>query len=141
MLKEDIYKKKILTSIIGYSAKLIFHTSVIAPLQKHGVSYEEFSYISYGKENFSLTRYHFFWLLSQFLLIFLRFIQLFSLKGILTFDKKNLWPLIFLVCINLYFIFVSFGIGNFRYRMPMEPSLTIMTILGIMKIKKKVKRN
>jgi len=139
LLKEDIEKEKILTSIIGYSSKFMLHTSIIFPLQKHGISYEEFSYISYGKENFSLKKYHFFWLLPQFFLIFLRFIQFFSLKGILTYDRKNMWPIIFLICINLYFIIVSFGVGNFRYRMPIEPALSIMTILGILKIKKEFK--
>ena len=101
----------------------MLHTSIISPLKKHGISYEEFSYISYGKENFSLKKYHVFWLLSQFFLIFLRFIQLCSLKGMLTYDRKNMWPIIFLICINLYFIIISFGVGNFRYRIPIEPVL------------------
>jgi len=50
-----------------------------------------------------------------------------------------MWPIIFLICINLYFIIISFGVGNFRYRMPIEPVLSIMTILGILKIKKEFK--
>ena len=65
---------------------------------------------------------------------------MFSLKGILTYDRKNMWPIIFLISINLYFIIISFGVGNFRYRMPIEPALSIMTILGILKIKKEFKR-
>ena len=139
LLNEDIEKEQIITSVTGSYIKTLFHTSVISILQKHGVKYSEFSYKSYSKTDFKIKAYHVIWFIFQISLFFLRFFQLYSIFHISFYNKKNIWVIIFLTLVSLSFLVTTIGIGNFRYRIPMEPFLFIITILGLKNFKKKIK--
>ena len=65
IIKIDIEKEQIITSVTGSYIKTLFHTSVISILQKHGVKYSEFSYKSYSKTDFKIKAYHVIWFIFQ----------------------------------------------------------------------------
>ena len=82
------------------------------------------------------------WLISQIIIIFLRILQFYGCISVFKKnEKKNTWLVIFLLLISLPFIISTMGIGNPRYRIPLEPILFLLSIIGIKNLKRKEKIN
>ncbi len=130
---------QIITASIGSTLKVLLHTSMINIFHRHDVSYSDLkSIISIDNFNFSING--FIWFLSQIIVIFLRLIQLYGLFSIFKSNsKKNTWSIIFLTFYIISFIITSVHLGNVRYRIPLEPALFLLTIIGLKRINKKVK--
>ena len=138
-LLKEVDKTQILTSYIGSVLKMLFYTSIIGIFEFHNVSYTELKSIIMYKNN-DITIPGIIWLLSQILVIFLRLLQFYSCTSIFHKKKeKNFWPIIFLLFILLPFLISTVGIGNPRYRIPIEPVLFLLTIIGIKNLEKKIK--
>ena len=138
-LLKEVDKTQILTSYIGSVSKMLFHTPIIYIFEFHNVSYTELKSIIMYKNN-DITIPGIIWLLSQILVIFLRLLQLYSCTSIFHKKKeKNFWPIIFLLFISLPFLISTVGLGNPRYRIPIEPVLFLLTIIGIKNLEKKIK--
>ena len=133
-----IDKEVLITSTIGSIPKMLLHTSIIGIFERHGITYVKLKSILLVKD-YNLTSSSIIWLLSQIGLIFLRLIQIIGFCNIfINNEKKYIWPIIFLSFFILPFLITTIGIGNPRYRTPIEPSLFLLTILGLMLIKKRL---
>tara|TARA_B100000029_G_scaffold252290_1_gene249228 strand:+ start:2946 stop:4271 length:1326 start_codon:yes stop_codon:yes gene_type:complete len=130
---------QIILSTFGSTLKLLFHTPIVGIFARHDISYIDLkSIISIKDFNFSINGS--IWLLFQIILILLRLVQLYGLFSLFKSNsEKNFWSIIFLISFILPFLITSIGMGNFRYRIPIEPALFILTIIGLKKINKKVK--
>ena len=135
-LVEEVDKTQILKSYIGSTTKMLFHTSIIGIFGYHNISYTELKSVI-SSTNISLPGI--IWLLSQILVVGLRALQFYGFTSVFQKKKKNFWPIIFLIFILVPFIISAVGIGNPRYRIPIEPILFLLTILGIKKLQKKIK--
>lgn len=70
------------------------------------------------------------WLVFQLSLFLIRGVQVVGVVRGLK-DPAVRWPMLFLTLTSLTFVAISVGIGNSRYRIPMEPPLLIMATCGI----------
>ena len=135
LVKEED-KIQILTSFIGSVSKMLLHTSIIGIFEQHGISYKELKSIITLKKN-NVTISGTIWLISQIIIIFLRILQFYGCISVFRKnEKKNTWLVIFLLLISLPFIISTMGIGNPRYRIPLEPILFLLSIIGIKNLKR-----
>ena len=107
--------------------KMMFHTSLIVFIDFYNINYSDYKI----QDNFN--KITLIWLLGQITLILSRFFQIYGVvcylkKGI----KKNL-SIIFLILFCISFLIPALSIGNPRYRLPLEITLSLFTILGIRK--------
>ena len=135
LVKEED-KIQILTSFIGSVSKMLLHTSIIGIFEQHDISYKELKSIITLKKN-NVTISGTIWLISQIIIIFLRILQFYGCISVFRKnEKKNTWLVIFLLLISLPFIISTMGIGNPRYRIPLEPILFLLSIIGIKNLKR-----
>ena len=107
--------------------KLMFHTSLISFIDFHNIKYEEYKI----PDNFN--KITFIWLIGQIFLIISRFFQIYGTVFYLKSNKKNIFSIIFLLLICIAFLIPALSIGNYRYRLPIEMILSLLTILGVRK--------
>ena len=129
-LVNETDKSQIIKSSFFSYLKLMLHTSIISVLQVHKKSYEDYR-ISIKNFTSNYSIHTFLWLLFQVSLILLRFLQIFGLFSLLKNEKKNVWVGIFLIFFIISLIFPAIGLGNFRYRLPIEPILILLSIIGV----------
>ena len=83
-------------------------------------------------KDYNLTSSSIIWLLSQLVLIFLRLIQIIGFCNIfINNEKKYIWPIIFLSFFILPFLITAIGIGNPRYRIPIDAFVMIIAFYGL----------
>ena len=128
-LIRDMNKLQIIQSSFFAYSKLMLHTSLISVFEDHKKSYSEFKFNLKNFKN-NINFYTFFWIIFQLALICLRLLQLYGLF-LLFKIKENKWISYLLILIMIALIFPTVGIGNFRYRLPIEPILIFLSIIGI----------
>ena len=129
-------KKKMALSIIGSNVKALFHTSSIYIFYSHNIQYEELKKITtFNKEHINI--YSLSWLFSQIGLILLRLLQIYGIFSIFKKNKKDFWLVTFLLTISSVYMIACLGVGNPRYRLPIEPMLFLFTIFGLKNLRKK----
>ena len=63
--------------------------------------------------------------------IILRILQIYGLISLFKKEKKNIWIGLLFILFMISLIFPTVGVGNFRYRLPIEPILILLSIIGI----------
>ena len=135
-LIKQVEKEQILTSYIGSVSKMLLHTSIIGIFESHKIYYNDLRSIIFFNNSFTTSGL--IWLVSQITIIFLRILQIYGFISVFQRnEKENFWSVIFLFLISLPFIISTIGIGNPRYRIPIEPILFLLTIFGIKNLIKK----
>ena len=138
----EMDKKKTLISIFFSYAKLLIHSSLVEIYPAFNINFKNFSLLegetlleklnNLAMKTFTEPKY-FFWTLSLFFLINMRFIQLI---GIVSIFKNNSNKLYILLIISLIIVILipAIGMGNPRYRSEIEPLLLILGAIGIQNI-------
>lgn len=133
----EMPKLQLLKGIIGSSLKMLFYTSMLGISEgfhhyiPHISLYNPKLDISELTSNFG----QFFIFVSEIILFLLRGIQLIGFfYGI--YNKHYRAITLYLFMGMLSFVTVSVGIGNPRFRAPIEPILIIFTVFGVLAIKK-----
>ena len=107
--------------------KLMLHTSLISFIDFYNINYEEYKI----PDNFN--KITFIWLIGQIVLIISRFFQIYGTVCYLKSNKKNIFSIFFLILFCISFLIQALSIGNPRYRLPLDITLSLFTILGIRK--------
>ena len=126
-LINEIKTTQIIQSAFFSYMKLMLHTSLISFIDFHNINYEEYKI----PDNFN--KITFIWLIGQIVLIISRFFQIYGAVCYLKSSKKDISSIIFLLLICIAFLIPALSIGNFRYRLPIEIILSLLTILGVRK--------
>ena len=105
----------------------MLHTSLISYIDFYNINYEEYKI----PDNFN--KITFIWLIGQIFLMISRFFQIYGTVSYLKSNKKNISSIIFLLLICIAFLIPALSIGNYRYRLPIEIILSLLTILGVRK--------
>ena len=103
----------------------MLHTSLISFIDFYNINYEEYKV----PDNFN--KITFIWLIGQIVLIISRFFQIYGTVCYLKSNKKDISSIIFLLLICIAFLIPALSIGNYRYRLPLEIILSLLTILGV----------
>ena len=131
-LIKEIKTTQIIQSTFFAYMKLVFHTSLISFIDFYNINYEEYKI----PDNFN--KITFIWLIGQIVLTISRFFQIYGTVCYLKSNKKDISSIIFLLLICIAFLIPTLSIGNYRYRLPLEIILSLLTILGV---KKFIKNN
>jgi len=131
-LIKDLDVKIAMQSVTMSYAKLMLHNSLINIFDMHKIDYSEYKI----PNNFN--KFTFFWLIAEILLIISRFLQAYCLYDYIKNNSKKRFLIFFLFFFCICFLIPAIGIGNHRYRLPIEIVLTIFTILGLKKLLKKL---
>jgi len=123
----EIKTTQIIQSAFFSYMKLMLHTSLISFIDFYNINYEEYKI----PDNFN--KITFIWLIGQIVLIISRFFQIYGTVCYLKSNKKNIFSIIFLLLICIAFLIPALSIGNYRYRLPIEMILSLLTILGVRK--------
>ena len=129
-LIKDLDLKIAIQSITLSYSKLMFHNSFINIFDMHKIDYSEY------KISNNFNKFTFFWIIGEILLIISRFLQAYCLYDYIRNNSKKKFLIFFLFFFCICFLIPTIGIGNHRYRIPIEIVLTIFTILGIKKLSK-----
>ena len=123
----EIKTSQIIQSAFFSYLKLMLHTSLISYIDFYNINYEEYNI----PDNFN--KITFIWLIGQFFLMISRFFQIYGTVSYLKSNKKNISSIIVLLLICIAFLIPALSIGNYRYRLPIEMILSLLTILGVRK--------
>jgi len=126
-LIKEIKTTQIIQSAFFSYMKLTFHTSLIGFIDLHNINYDKYKITS------NFNKITFIWLVGQIALIISRFFQIYGIFYYLKSNKKNSYSIIFLLLICIAFLIPALSIGNYRYRLPIEIILSLLTILGVRK--------
>lgn len=129
----------LVSSAIGSTIKLLMHTSLLELDERFSIHMVHLSDIKeksivkkcylYFKNN-TVSKLHLMILLSQLIIVILRVLQIIGL--VYAFSSKQ-YRLIssWLLASIFAFVVVSVGVGNYRYRAPIEPMLILLTLFGL----------
>ena len=131
-LIKDLDVKIAMQSITMSYAKLMLHNSSVNIFNMHKIDYSEYKL----PNNF--TKFTFFWLIAEILLIISRFLQVYCLYDYIKNNSNKRFLIFFLFFFCMCFLIPAIAVGNHRYRLPIETVLTIFTILGLAKLLRKL---
>lgn len=141
-LISQIPKPQLIRAVVGSSLKLLFYTSMlgISEAFHHKVPHVSTSASDWRQTLSDLLKdpWQELILFSQLMVFLLRAVQLVGIiYGIA--HKQYRYITLYLLAGALSFVAVSVGIGNPRYRVPIEPALIIFTVFGCMAIRQYLK--
>jgi len=135
----ELPMERIMTASSGSAIKMRFHNSFYMMMEFFKLPTVYFSKIQGDTFVEQVTGFIHSFLNNPWMMVWLVFqLSLFLIRGVQVVgvvrglkDPAVRWPMLFLTLTSLTFVAISVGIGNSRYRIPMEPPLLIMATCGI----------
>jgi hypothetical protein len=133
-LIQELPVQRVVTALIGGYAKVLLHTSLVEVLSRFELERPSFrSLIGAGGEDGGVKvrpTWLAIWIVFQASLVLTRCVQLFVVvRGVQ--DGRMRGDIIFLVALAAPLVAVSLGLGNPRHRVPIEPMLVVLTVMGL----------